>query len=222
MKASSGTAAGLIVGDNSDSKDLITMTRGGPRVDDTEKSFSIPVVAVLKKTYIAIEEAAAKQEKDLLVMFDFPHWEDREKEYDIRVAIETGTKVEDKALFWHNLAIALTNQGHSRHTEAISALDSSIGVKPSLEAYDMLADLHRNRHPNPDWVQAAHTMCRAAAHTRAEALKRLKRDTKSGEFRRRAEQLYASAAEAGLPENKGKHVCDALQEAEEEAAHEDL
>ena len=54
----------------------------------------------------------------------------------------------------------------------------------------------------------------AAAHAKAEALKRLKRDTKSGELRRVAEQLYASSAEAGLPENKGKHVCDALQEAD--------
>jgi hypothetical protein len=208
MKSSSGQAAGLIVADNADSKALITLIRGGPQVDKIEKTFSIPVVAVLKKTGDDIKQALSGGE-ELVAFFDFPHWEDREREWEIRMAIDTGVESDDPALGYHNLAIALSNQGQSRMKEAIEALETSVRLKPSLEAFDMLAELHRGQNA---YYEAAVVKCRAASLANAEALKNLKRDTKGASLKTAAQQLFTGSKEASLPGNKGKHVCDIEQE----------
>jgi hypothetical protein len=227
MKSSGGQAAGLIVADNADGKALITLIRGTPKVDKIEKTFSIPVVAVLKKTGDEIKKALAEG-AELSAMFHFPGWEDREKEWEIRKGIEANveSQANDPALGYHNLAIALSNQGTVRIKEAIEALEMSIAIKASLEALNMMAEMHKGQKK---YYEAARAKCKGAVFARAEAMKKLTRDTKSTTLRAAAQQLFGGSEEANLPENEGKHVCDIEQEKDdanrqtaEEAAEQDL
>jgi hypothetical protein len=218
MKSSQGMAAGLIISDNGDREDMITMTRGGLKVDAIEKKMSIPVVATLKATGDTMRKTL--MEKDVVAHFDFSHWEDKEKEFTLKRAIAEHPQG-NTALTWHNLAIAMHLQGRHKDEDAIAALETSVSMKASIEAFDMLAALHERKG---SFLKVAQTKCKAAAWSHKDAVEHFRRDTKGGALKSAAQAAYLRSKEGQEAADKSLHVCDveAARQEDEEDAHLDL
>jgi cyclophilin family peptidyl-prolyl cis-trans isomerase len=155
MKGSQGTVAAIIIADNAPNPNgLISLVRGQKNRDKIEAYFSVPIVSMLHEdAQKLLELHSANIETFKLGMSFAQGWKDIEREGLIREHPD-----ESDPAWWHNLAVAIANQGSSRRQDAIKALNRT----HVLDNYESVSMLGKLLEEEGSYTQAFHTWKRAA------------------------------------------------------------
>jgi len=143
MKGSQGTAAAIIIADNAPNPNgLITLVRGTTPAEQKrrhkiEAYFSIPTVSLLHEDGQKLLEMFGEGNEKMRIGMNIPKgWKDLEQE-----GLLKENPDESNPAYWHNLAVALANQGSKRRAEAIKALNRPT-TEGSYDSMYMLAELY--------------------------------------------------------------------------------
>jgi cyclophilin family peptidyl-prolyl cis-trans isomerase len=160
MKGSQGTAAAIIIADNAPNPNgLITLVRGTTPAEQKrrhkiEAYFSIPTVSLLYEDGQKVLEMFGEGNDKMRIGMNVPKgWKDLEQEGLLKEHPD-----ESNPAYWHNLAVALANQGSRRRAEAIKVLNRTV-TEGSYDSMYLLAELYEQEG---EYMNCHHTWKKAA------------------------------------------------------------